>query len=663
MTGFRPSLRARPSDEPRLAPRSFDLLCLTMAFVVGVHAPHLPWWLTAGLAVVLVARWQQRRRGGRHPPVWIKVPLIGLLLALIVSTYGTLFGREPGSAFAVGLLVLKLMESERLRDARVGVAFAAFALMSALLFDQSIVATLIVALGIVPAVMTLRSVEEVEPARMRLRVEVMPVLLALVVSIPLALFAFLFIPRLSSPLWGAPTMDRATTGLSDRMAPGDMAEVLTDDTPAMRVSFDGPVPIASSRYFRAFTMTRFDGQAWSPGFLRRDDSVLEGSARFHYRVTLEPTRERVLPMLDMPVTAPTDASMRSDRTALANQRLDKTYTYDATATGEYRLDATLDPQTRRANLQLPANVGPRARAQAAAWVAQFGGNPTEIAQAALAMFHDGGFRYTLAAAPLGRDRIDDFLFGTREGYCEHYSSTFTFLMRAAGIPARVVTGYQGGYWNALGHYLLIRRADAHAWTELWLEGRGWVRFDPTGAVRPERVTLGAAAAAAVGDGGDSFFNAAWWRSARDRWDVVNQWWNQAVNGFDSLRQQGLLQPFGIRRAEVGDLAIVLAIGCSLLVVVALGWALFQRREGDELDVWMRRLQRKLEKAGVTRRAGEGPKHFMARAARALPDHRNALERLSEVYLRSRYANDEPPPESVSEFSRAVKELRPRRVVK
>lgn len=662
MTGFRPSLLARPSDEPRLAPRSFDLLCLTMAFVVGVHAPHLPWWLTTGLAVVLLARWQQRRRGGGNPSIWIKLPLVGLLLALIISTYGTLFGRDPGSAFAVGLLVLKLMESERLRDARVGVAFASFALMSALLFNQGIVATLIVAMGIVPAMMTLRSIEEVEPARMSLRVEVMPVLVALVISIPLALFAFLFIPRLSSPLWGAPAMDRATTGLSDRMAPGDMAEVLSDDTAAMRVTFDGPVPLASSRYFRAFTMSRFDGQAWRPSFLRRDTSVLEGSARFHYQVTLEPTRGRVLPMLDMPVAAPADAQLQSDRTAVASQRLDKTYTYDAAATGAYRLDPAIDPQVRRANLQLPAGIGPRARAQAAAWVAQFGNNPQAIAQAALAMFHDGGFRYTLAAAPLGRDRIDDFLFATREGYCEHYSSAFTFLMRAAGIPARVVTGYQGGYWNALGHYLLIRRADAHAWTELWIEGRGWVRFDPTGAVRPERVTLGAAAAAAEGNG-ESLFNAAWWRSARDRWDVVNQWWNQAVNGFDSLRQQGLLQPFGIRRAEVGDLAIVLAIGCSLLVAAALGWALFQRREGDELDVWMRRLQRKLARAGVARRAGEGPKHFLARAARALPDDRNALERLSEVYLWSRYAHDEPPPESVSEFSRAVKELTPRRVVK
>ncbi|MGN6480116.1 DUF4129 domain-containing protein, partial [Luteibacter sp.] len=194
-------------------------------------------------------------------------------------------------------------------------------------------------------------------------------------------------------------------------------------------------------------------------------------------------------------------------------------------------------------------------------------------------------------------------------------------------------------------------------------GRGWVRFDPTGAVRPERVSLGAASAASASGEGMSFFNGGWLRPLRDRWDVVNQWWNQAVNGFDALRQRGMLQPFGIRRTDVGDLAIIFAVGCTLLIATALGWALFQRREGDALDAWMRRLQRKLARAGVVRRTGEGPRHFMARAARSLPAHRNALERLSELYLSSRYAHDEPPPELVKQFRQAVREFRARGVVK
>lgn len=665
MTRFRLSLGRTPVDEPVLARRPFDLLCLTMACVLGTHALHLPWWLTLTLALVLAARWRQRRTGGRNAPIWIKLPLIVLLLAVVIAYYGTLFGREPGSAFAVGLLVLKMLESEHRRDARVAIAFACFGLMSALLFDQSLIATVVVALGLVPAVATLRSLEAVDPQHLSLRRELLPVLVTLLAAVPLAAFAFVFVPRLSSPLWGAPTADKSVTGLSDRMAPGEMAEVLTDDSPAMRVTFDGTPPINESRYFRAYTMTHFDGQSWSPDYDTdpRTPGTLEGTPRFTYEVALEPTRQRVLPVMDMPAAAPEEARLRADRTALADQRVNEVYRYRASAITDYRLEANIDARQRRLALQLPDGVGPQARELASGWASQFGNDHLAIARAALAMFHDGGFRYTLAPAPLGRDRIDDFLFQTREGFCEHFSSTFTFLMRAAGVPARVVTGYQGGYWNKLGSYLLVRHADAHAWSEVWLEGRGWVRFDPTGAVRPERVSLGAAAAAAGTSSDNSLFDMAWLRNARDRWDVVNQWWNQAVNGFDALRQQGLLEPFGIRRTEVGDLAVILAIGCALLVAGALGWAMFQRREGDALDMWMRRLERKLARAGVARRTGEGPRHFFARAARSLPGERNALERLSQLYLRSRYAFDEPPPESVSEFGRQVKELKARRVVK
>ncbi len=360
--------------------------------------------------------------------------------------------------------------------------------------------------------------------------------------------------------------------------------------------------------------------------------------------------------------APPDAVLRPDHTVVANRRIDEVMSFSALAASSYRFEPTLDDSVRRDNLQLPMGTGPRARELASSWAQRYGNDQMAIVRAAMALFH-ADFSYTLAPAPLGRDRIDDFLFQTREGYCEHFSSAFTFLMRAAGLPARVVTGYQGGYWNRSANYLLVRHSDAHAWSEVWLDGRGWVRFDPTAAVRPERVQLGAAAAAEGHGGQDGLLDMPWLRNLRDRWDVVNQWWNRGVIGFDALRQQAVLQPFGIPHAEVSDLALVFAIGCTLLVAVALGWAMFQRREGDALDAWMRRLQRKLAKAGVPRRAGEGPKHFFARAARALPSQRNALERLSELYLRLRYGHDEPPPESVSEFGRAVKELKARRVVK
>ncbi len=662
MTGRRPSLRKHPGAMPSLGRRAFDLLTVTMLFVLLVHALHLPWWLSVALAVVAGGRWWQRRRGGGKVPASLRLPLLATLLAAVIGHYGTLFGREPGSAFAVGLLVLKLLEAEEPRDARVGIAFACFALMSALLFDQGLVASAVVSLGLIPALTTLCAVEDPEADQRRLVTQWKPVLFALLASVPLSVFAFLFVPRLSSPLWGTPDSGQAATGLSSRLSPGDMLDLMTDDTPALRIRFDGPPPANASLYFRAYTMQLFDGEAWTPGLrrTRRPPAQADYGPRITYHASLEPTHDRIVPLLDLPVAAPPDTELRADRTVLANRRIDDAVTFTAEAATRYRLEPTLDDGVRRDNLQLPAGTGPRARALAASWAERYGTDHAAIVRAALALFH-ADFSYTLAPEPLGRDRIDDFLFATRQGYCEHFASGFTFLMRAAGLPARVVTGYQGGFWNGRAGYLLVRRSDAHAWSEVWLHGRGWVRFDPTAAVRPERVDLGAAAAA-EGAGGDTF-GPAWLRALRNQWDVVNQWWSRGGIGFDSLRQQGLLRPFGVDHADVTDLAAVLATGCALLVAVALGWALLQRREGDALDAWMHRLERKLGRAGVVRRPGEGPKHFLARAARALPAQRNALERLSGLYLRSRYAHDVPPPESITEFGRNVRELKTRRVVK
>jgi len=294
------------------------------------------------------------------------------------------------------------------------------------------------------------------------------------------------------------------------------------------------------------------------------------------------------------------------------------------------------------------------------WPSRYGADDQAIVRAALAMFHDGGFRYTLAPAPLGRDAVDDFLFGTREGFCEHYASSFTVLMRAAGIPARVVTGYQGGYWNPLGNYLLVRHSDAHAWSEVWLDGRGWMRVDPTAAVRPERVSLGAAAAA-----GDQlgWAQSGWLASLRNQWDVVNHWWAQGVIGFDALRQRGLLTPFGISDTGTAMLGMLLAIGTALFVAIGVGWALWRRERPEPLRQVLRRLEARLARAGITRRRSEGPQHYLRRAARALPAQRDELERLMDRYLELRYAHDEPVPELLREFQRAVREFRPRRVVK
>ncbi|UGB36946.1 DUF3488 and transglutaminase-like domain-containing protein [Frateuria soli] len=654
----------RRTDEPTLDRRAFDLLCLTMACVLGVHAPHQPWWLVAALALVLGLRWWQRRRHGTRPPLLLKLPLLALLAVAVVFTYGTIFGQQPGSALAVGLLVLKLLESETPRDARVGISFACFGLMAALLFDQGLVATFVVALGLLPALATLRALEPAQ-APASLPRALLPGLALLAAAVPLALLAFALVPRLSSPLWGTANSPQARTGLSDRMSPGNFTELLTDDRPAMRVSFDGPPPAPELRYFRAYVMWLYDGRTWEHADLRRADGqrrlleTLESRGTSRYQVDLEPTNRGILPALDVPLEAPADARLSPDREVISDKPVRELLRYTLDSAIRYHLQPELPEAARRFALRLPQGFNPRTHALATQWRERHGSDDQAIVDAALALFHDGGFRYTLAPAPLGRDAVDDFLFGTREGFCEHYASSFTVLMRAAGVPSRVVTGYQGGYWNSLGNYLLVRQSDAHAWSEVWLEGRGWVRIDPTAAVRPERVSLGAAAA------GDQpgWAETSWLASLRNRWDVVNHWWTQGVIGFDALRQRGLLTPFGIRDTGTAMLGMLLAIGTSLFVAIGTGWALWRRERPEPLRKALRRLEARLARAGITRRRGEGPQHYLRRAARALPAQRGELERLMNRYLELRYAHDEPVPELLREFQRAVREFRPRRVVK
>ncbi|KAA0068806.1 DUF3488 and transglutaminase-like domain-containing protein [Rhodanobacter sp. T12-5] len=651
------------STEPPIDSRAFDLLCLTMALVLGLHAMHLPWWLDLMLALVLGWRWWQRRRQSGHVPRWIKLPMLVLLTLAVIVNYGNIVGREPGAALVVGLLVLKLLETESIRDVRVGVSFACFALMTALLFDQGLVATAVVVLGLLPALATLRALEPAQ-APGSLQRSLLPGLTLLAAALPLALLAFLLVPRLSSPLWGAPSRDQATTGLSDSMTPGNLTDLLTNDNPSMRVSFDGAPPPPDLRYFRAYVMWTYDGRGWhytpTPPTTATTPAPIDVDRAIDYQISLQPTHQRVLPTLDVPLAAPAQARLQADREVFADKPVNDPLSYRLRSALRYRLQPTLDDRSRRLGLRLPSGFNPRTHALASQWRQQYGDDDAAIVRAALALFHDGGFSYTLAPAPLGRDAVDDFLFGTREGFCEHYSSAFTVLMRAAGIPARVVTGYQGGYWNELGGYLLVRYSDAHAWSEVWLAGRGWVRVDPTAAVRPERVSLGAAAAA-----GDqlAWYRNDWLQGLRNRWDIVNRWWDKGVIGFDALRQRGLLTPFGVRNTDTGMLAILLALGSLLFIAVGLAWALSKRHLRDPLRASLRELEQKLARKGVARTVGEGPRHYLQRAARALPMQRDELVALMRSYLELRYAHDEPPPESLRTFQRAVRNFRPVAVVK
>ncbi len=645
----------------RLDNRQFDWLSVTVAATLATHLGHLPIWLALALAVLIPVRAWTRRHDAPTVGAWIRLPLTSLLVVLVIMNFGNLFGREPGTVLGCGLLALKLLETERVRDARVALGFCAFVLMSALLFAQSLMFTVLICVVLVILLATLIGLQPapLEPQR-PLRAHLSLALVLLGASLPLAIAAFVLVPRLSSPLWGAPGRDSsARTGLNDRMAPGSMTDLLIDDSPAFRVDFDIGPPAPPQRYFRAIVLWDFDGTTWTRGYshIRAQPEQVQRDAAtqlIDYTITLEPTDQRWLPALDVPLTVPQAAHLAADRTLVANEPVAQPRQYRLQSAVEVTLAPTLSATERIRALTLPAGFDPKARALAKRWREE-GNNDEAVVKAALALFH-ASFTYTLAPPLLGRNSIDDFLFDTQRGFCEHYSSSFVFLMRAAGIPARVVTGYQGGWWNAAARYLLVRQSDAHAWAEVWSEGHGWQRVDPTAAVSPARVELGAASA----NGSQTWAQTDWLRSLRNQLDVANRLWTMGIVRFDALRQKSVLTPFGIANANPSDLLYALAAVLGVVMLIATAWAMRRpraTRPGDALDHAWARIGTRLADAGIMPLVHEGPLDLLRRTRITRPACAAAIEPLVERYVELRYGVNEAAPEQVDAFAAAARKLR------
>ncbi|MEZ5462155.1 DUF3488 and DUF4129 domain-containing transglutaminase family protein [Dokdonella sp.] len=644
----------------RLSNRQFNLLAVTALLAVLTHAARLPWWLTAVFLLIAPLRMISRSRGSKPISAWWRVPMVVALFAVIILHYGNFFGREPGSALACGLLMLKLLESERVRDARAALGFSAFVLMSALLGTQTIGFTLAVCASLIVLLASLNALQPapLDPGR-PLRGELRHGALLFGFGLPLAAAAFLFIPRLGSPLWGTPGgPQEARTGLSDNMSPGSMTELLVDDSPALRVTFTGAPPAPPSRYFRAIVLWDFDGRTWSREDGRPQrvlEPVVPLAAEVDYEITLEPTDRPWLVALDVPMEAPEQARMSKDRTLYGRNRVSQVRQYSVRSVLAYQLAPELEEFDRRRALQLPAGFNPETIALARSW-RETDPRPESMVRRALDLIRDN-FTYTLVAPPLGRNSVDEFLFDTRAGYCEHFSSAFVFLMRAAGIPARVVTGYQGGWWNVAGDYLLVRHSDAHAWAEVWLEGRGWVRVDPTAAVNPARIESGSSSAADQ----QGWFAGDWLLEIRNRLDLVNRLWTQTIVQFNALRQKSLLSPIGISEARQSDLLLALVITVVVVLLIATGWVLRpgKVRSVDKLDAAWQAFRQKIARHGYPAKPQEGPIAWLNRLKPQIgaSNDRNRIEHIVRQYVQLRYAQSEPDARQVSILSGEIREFR------
>ncbi len=633
--------KASKATPPPLKRSSQLWLLAVIALALAPHMTHQPTWVNFFVSTIWLWRTWLAWRGLPKPSKFFIIGLAAAGVFLTLATYGTLFGREAGVVLLQLMLVMKLVEMRTLRDAMVAVFLGFFVLLTHFLSSQTML-TGAYMLGVIWLfIVTLIALNRRDEPQF---IEMAKTAGAIFVqSVPLMLVLFLLVPRVSGPLWGIPKeSSSAISGLSEEMSPGSIGNLALSDAIAFRVEFDEKIPPVRALYWRTIIMNNFDGRTWRVSRSTRaspPSPIQAAGAPIRYRVTLEPHNQRWLSVLDLPKDTPPGTKLTYNYQLISQQPATTRLRYELSSYLEYRAGLDSTAQQLRDSLQIPPG-NPRAVGLAESFKSK-STNPQEIVRQALAYFAAQGFVYTLTPPLLGEDSIDGFIFDSKAGFCEHYAGAFTFLMRAAGIPARVVTGYQGGEVNPIGNYLIVRQAEAHAWSEVWLPEHGWVRVDPTAAASPARVDSGIRAAIPAADlipGLISAEQVEWLRSFSLSWDAANNQWNQWVLGYNFERQKRLLTQWGRKDVNWQDLVIALMIAAGV-VLLSLSFYLLVRRTQRKRDPVLKVYEKfcmQLNKIGISRGPGEGPMDLASRASATAPEFASAIEEITAVYVGLRY---------------------------
>ena len=615
-------------------------LLSVLALVMLPFWTRLPLWLSLLLALLLTGRAALALRGLKQPPAWALVLVALLVGRLLAGAYSTLAGRDGGTAMLLLLVALKTLEVTRRRDALLLLLLGYFLTATQFFFDQNVgtaLYTLLCALALTACV-TVWARPEGAPSRLQPRMALRRSGVLLLQAVPLTVALFVLFPRPDGPLWQMPVSSSASskTGLGDSVEPGTVSSLAQDDSVAFRASFQGALPAPEDRYWRGPVLEGFDGRRWSlrPSGPYSPQATGNGAV-LSYRLTLEPSGQPWALALDVPVNVPTGLRVTGNLQLIAPEGVNTRRQFDLQAVTHFQYGQNAPAEQLAQDTYLPAGGNPRARALAATWS---GLAPTARVQAAYKFFQTSGLQYTLNPPLLtSADPVDELLYATRQGFCEHFASSFAYLMRASGVPARLVTGYLGGMVNRGSGgqpYLIVRQADAHAWTEVWLSGQGWVRVDPTAAVSPARLQGGLAAAlpgsVSALDSGAGLIPAL-----RLRLDALQNAWNQWVIGYDFARQQGLLSRLGL--GEVGGPRYVLAL--TLLLVLGVLPALWVRagRRGEPLLLAYRELGERLR---LPMGLSETPTEYARRASAQYPARADAIQAVTREYLHLRYGRGE-----------------------
>jgi transglutaminase-like putative cysteine protease len=651
--------RARSAREHAslLTPAQIANLGVLLVAAQLPQAVHLPIWVAVFGFALVVVRFVLLRRDRARPlatpariPSWA-LAIFALAIAFAIrKSYGYFVGRDPCVAFLFVLVGIKFLEVRTLRDGSLLVCLAIFLLITPFFYSQSMLA----AVAALPAVLAVGAALEslahdaTPPTPWRAAWRRSAAMIAQ--GLPIAAALFLLFPRLASPLWGLPADRMAATGLSDRMSPGSISELALNDAVAFRVDFDGAPPPPRTRYWRGPVLSLFNGREWrslSPRLGGR--LATSGGPVTRYTVTLEANDHPWLFALDFPASMPDidqDTGTRGAAGGFAGYSREQQFLMRAGVTQplRYTVESRLTDSYPAASQQevitnaRPPAGNPRTVAFARSLREQYP-DDRHLIGAVLRWFRDEQFFYTLAPPLLEQEPVDMFLFDTRRGFCEHYASAFVVMLRAAGIPARVVTGYQGGEINPRGGYMIVRQSDAHAWAEAIIDGQ-WHRFDPTAAVAPSRIERGLFSSVPAGEPVPLFAreDGSWLKSVQLAFDALNHQWRRNVGQFNRDRQRALFREWRLDEFDAWQVAV--GASAALLVWAGAVFAWFaarRKRQERALTLWADACRR-LARAGLPRHPHEGPLAFAERAASRWPQFAIAFRAMGDSFAALRYGN-------------------------
>ena len=637
-------------------------VCFCFLFSIAPHFPNLPLWVSGMVAFALSWRCLQNLGKLREVPKWILIPMVIAGGVGVFAEYWTVVGRDAGLALLTVMSSFKFLESRRQRDLLILVFLCYFLIATHFLFSQSIPTAAMMFITLIVITATLITINQREQ---QVRVgELLKTSSRLVLySIPLMLILFVLVPRVPGPLWGLTNEQRGgITGLSDSMSPGKISNLIRSNDVAFRVDFEGSVPPQSQLYWRGPVMAMYNGYRWSQAqrepMQKLTLNVSEPAIK--YTVTLEPNGEQWLLALDVPTLLVPDSLMTSDFQLISKTKINDLQRYTTESRLAYEIGTNESAKYLQMTSKYPDQLNPRTTQLGKSLAARFD-TSEEIVNEVLAMFSRESFFYTLKPPLLGENVVDEFLFASRRGFCEHYASSFALLMRTAGIPARVVTGYQGGEFNDVGNYLIVRQSDAHAWTEVWIKGRGWIRVDPTAAVSPDRIESG------LDDALDDEVSSFRIRNRNPifgnlmfNWDNLQHGWNDWVLDYDDQKQRNFLSELDLGIKNWSDMVIALVM--MLVAVTGSFWLIAWYRElpprPAAYEILFKRLLRKLARRGIVKKPSEDTRALLRRISTDEIAQSDQLARIIDLYNRIKYGRNGGSPQALKQMRSMINSLQP-----